>query len=387
MASEVDRMEKAGRVESCRSFATCAMEALNIARPSWLKKRMRAKSPPTRDLYEGARGPDVVELQEKLAASGCLDPNLVTGYFGPVTKRAMISWQEEKGLPASGFYGPTSRQLMEELAHDVAMNASVASAPVEVEKAPSTTTFPLAVLLAGTVMIAAHQTYLKLFRTENERYRPRSSVSLKMLEAKRLSMEGTRGTRINTGRTRMQRPKLPPHSTISKPSKTKRMNEEAKRSLAAKVERLKLQVKAEQTNGETYLVKAPPKQREIPRLDVSSTGVMPRSKKKSYILPPRLQTPGMQDGLDSAESQPPSFRKGTTARSKSKDLLFGSDNGSRGNYQWPLQRLSGRQDHSLRMEGDQFLYHVEGSQENLGKGATKHRDFTNYWGGANGLKP
>uniref|UniRef100_A0A7S3UBX3 Peptidoglycan binding-like domain-containing protein n=1 Tax=Picocystis salinarum TaxID=88271 RepID=A0A7S3UBX3_9CHLO len=363
------------------------MDALNITRPSWLKKRMRAKSPPTRDLYEGTRGPDVVELQEKLAASGCLDPNLVTGYFGPVTKRAMISWQEEKGLPASGFYGPSSRQLMEDLAHEVVSNASVASAPVEVEKASSTTTFPVAVLLAGTVMIAAHQTYLRFFRTESERYRPRSSVSLKMLEAKRLSMEGTRGMRNHTGRSRMQRPKLPPHSTATKPSKTNRMTGEAKRSLAAKVERLKLQVKEEQTNGETYLVKAPPKQREFPRLDVSSEGGMPRSKKKSYILPPRLQTSGMQDGLESAESQPPSFRKGATARSKSKDLLFGSDNGSKGNYQWPLQRLSGQQHRSLGMQGDQFLYHVEESQENLDKGAMKHRNITNYWGGANGLKP
>jgi len=354
--------------------------------PSWLKSRTRANPPPTRDLYEGTRGPDVVELQERLVASGCLDANLVTGYFGPVTKGAMVNWQEAKGLPASGFYGPTSRQLMEELAQDAVTSAAAASATAEVAKPSPTVPVPVVVLLVGAAMIAAHQTYLRFFQTEKERYRPRSSVSLKMLEAKRLSMEGTGSAKTNTGRKRAQRPKLPPNSKMTQPSKPKRSPREARRSLAAKVERLKMQVKEEQASEETHLVKASPRQTEIPRLDVSIMSAIPQSRKKTYILPPRFQLKDSEEGYDSAGRPAHPVRNRPSARSRSKDLLFGNNNGEKGNNQWPIQHPSNRQDRISNTQGNWYLHSVDRSHEGLDMGALEHRSSFNFWSGARGLQ-
>jgi peptidoglycan hydrolase-like protein with peptidoglycan-binding domain len=62
----------------------------------------------TKDLKLGARGDGVKELQKALIAGGHLTGE-VTGYFGPMTKKALAQWQAKNGLPATGFFGPMSR--------------------------------------------------------------------------------------------------------------------------------------------------------------------------------------------------------------------------------------------------------------------------------------
>ncbi len=56
-------------------------------------------------LRQGARGPDVVELQSRLAdldyAVGPVD-----GRFGPLTRTALISFQKANGLTRDGIVGP-----------------------------------------------------------------------------------------------------------------------------------------------------------------------------------------------------------------------------------------------------------------------------------------
>ena len=64
----------------------------------------------TRDLALNATGPDVTSLQQLLISQGYLAPQYVTGFFGPLTKQALIKYQVAKGIaPAIGYFGPITR--------------------------------------------------------------------------------------------------------------------------------------------------------------------------------------------------------------------------------------------------------------------------------------
>lgn len=56
-------------------------------------------------LSQGARGPAVSALQQRLAAAG-FDPGGVDGDFGPKTKSAVIRFQSASGLTVDGVVGP-----------------------------------------------------------------------------------------------------------------------------------------------------------------------------------------------------------------------------------------------------------------------------------------
>lgn len=58
-------------------------------------------------LKQGSSGPDVTSLQQKLKALG-FDPNGTDGNFGPGTRRAVIAFQQSKGLQADGIAGPAT---------------------------------------------------------------------------------------------------------------------------------------------------------------------------------------------------------------------------------------------------------------------------------------
>jgi hypothetical protein len=63
----------------------------------------------SRSLSQGQRGDDVRDLQEMLREGGFLDASS-TGFFGPMTKKAVIAFQKENGLNPSGFFGELSRK-------------------------------------------------------------------------------------------------------------------------------------------------------------------------------------------------------------------------------------------------------------------------------------
>jgi len=80
----------------------------------------------TRNLFLGQRGPEVSCLQEFLKLQGpeIYPEGLVTGYFGPLTKRAVVRFQEKYwqeilkpwGLTkGTGFVGQTTRAKIEQL--------------------------------------------------------------------------------------------------------------------------------------------------------------------------------------------------------------------------------------------------------------------------------
>src|SRR3989344_1226856 len=73
----------------------------------------------TRDLWAGLVGEDVRCLQQYLNSSG-FGNNLygfsyADGIFGPMTQQAVMLWQTNRGLPATGYFDATSRAKYFEL--------------------------------------------------------------------------------------------------------------------------------------------------------------------------------------------------------------------------------------------------------------------------------
>ena len=67
-------------------------------------------------LVEGSAGFEVEELQRYLQGEGFYTSSYgITGYFGPVTKQAVIKWQKANGVLPTGNFGGMSRAKYLEL--------------------------------------------------------------------------------------------------------------------------------------------------------------------------------------------------------------------------------------------------------------------------------
>lgn len=67
----------------------------------------------SRDLKLGSTGGDVSILQQFLTNAGVYPEALVTSYFGPLTQKALIKFQQEQNLnPSSGYFGPLTKKRM-----------------------------------------------------------------------------------------------------------------------------------------------------------------------------------------------------------------------------------------------------------------------------------
>jgi hypothetical protein len=73
-----------------------------------------AFAPITQNLQVGASGQNVVNLQHFLEIKGVLTLPAETseGYFGNLTKQALIAFQKSVSLPATGYCGPMTRQTI-----------------------------------------------------------------------------------------------------------------------------------------------------------------------------------------------------------------------------------------------------------------------------------
>ncbi len=74
-------------------------------------------TPPTfsRDLHQGKQGDDVAALQSHLVDNGYYPEALITGYFGPLTRAAVIRYQTLNSIvPAVGYVGPITRGVLEQ---------------------------------------------------------------------------------------------------------------------------------------------------------------------------------------------------------------------------------------------------------------------------------
>lgn len=66
------------------------------------------------DLYFGSQGDAVVTLQTFLESHGFLTipAGVAHGYFGSLTKMAVMKYQELVGIRSTGYYGPLTRAAM-----------------------------------------------------------------------------------------------------------------------------------------------------------------------------------------------------------------------------------------------------------------------------------
>jgi cell wall-associated NlpC family hydrolase len=65
---------------------------------------LAAPPPPAGYLYLGSKGAEVLTLQKDLATLGYYTGN-ATGYYGEVTLKAVVAYQEAQGLPDHGYVG------------------------------------------------------------------------------------------------------------------------------------------------------------------------------------------------------------------------------------------------------------------------------------------
>ena len=81
-----------------------------------LKQEIKATLQLTQQLREGLRNADVTLLQEILATDPEIYPEgLVTGYFGPLTKAAVMRFQKKSGIEQVGIVGPKTTAKINEL--------------------------------------------------------------------------------------------------------------------------------------------------------------------------------------------------------------------------------------------------------------------------------
>ena len=94
-------------------------------------------------LKKGSRGEDVREVQEMLIASGYMEDGKADGIFGPKTEKAVLAFQQDKALDATGIVGEgTYNALKENGAGQEAEEAPAEEAPeeeVQTEEAPAET--------------------------------------------------------------------------------------------------------------------------------------------------------------------------------------------------------------------------------------------------------
>ncbi len=63
---------------------------------------LTAHAMPDSALKIGSKGPDVKELQQKLAENGVLEEKYVTGFFGPATEEAVFLYQKKNNIKQTG---------------------------------------------------------------------------------------------------------------------------------------------------------------------------------------------------------------------------------------------------------------------------------------------
>jgi uncharacterized surface protein with fasciclin (FAS1) repeats len=96
----------------------------------------------------GSRGENVVQLQNFLSEKGYLSSQN-RGYFGAMTRAALIKFQKENGLHGTGFFGPLTREKVR------SVNGSMATTKKDIVDTavgtPSLSTLVTAVKAAGLV--------------------------------------------------------------------------------------------------------------------------------------------------------------------------------------------------------------------------------------------
>ncbi len=113
-----------------------AMANPNVVTDDTVINQLNTYSPKTsvvcvkfiRGLGVGSRGSDVSALQAMLSEKGYLSTN-PTGYFGTMTKAALIKFQSENGIRGTGYMGELSRGLANKNCVPAAQSPALCSKP------------------------------------------------------------------------------------------------------------------------------------------------------------------------------------------------------------------------------------------------------------------
>jgi peptidoglycan hydrolase-like protein with peptidoglycan-binding domain len=97
----------------------------------------------TRPLSYGAKGNDVVALQQYLKDQGYFHYGTTTGYFGPYTWRALAAFQWDSKLEPVGYLGPKSELVLNKLL-DQSLTSLATSTPAAPAAPTATSTISLA---------------------------------------------------------------------------------------------------------------------------------------------------------------------------------------------------------------------------------------------------
>lgn len=115
----------------------------------------------SRDLFFGIKGEDVKCLQQYLKVTA-------TGFFGPLTKKAVVSWQTANNIsPALGYFGQISRNKYKELTKEVTAAPATVLIPAPAPaQAPTPTPAPAPVSPASLIKtgsgVVANNGYLNI---------------------------------------------------------------------------------------------------------------------------------------------------------------------------------------------------------------------------------
>jgi len=115
----------------------------------------------TRSLSRGSSGDDVRKLQEFLAKDKDVYPDgLVTGYFGPLTEKAVKKWQEKQGIDPVGVVGPkTLAALNQFVVASISQPGTTSPAiPAPAPSTPSSSIITTAPIVGSTTTISASTT-------------------------------------------------------------------------------------------------------------------------------------------------------------------------------------------------------------------------------------
>ena len=71
---------------------------------------------PTSDAGMGSRGEHVTAIQKFLIEKGflTLPTGVMHGYYGSMTKKAVMAYQESIGVTGTGYFGPKTRMMMQD---------------------------------------------------------------------------------------------------------------------------------------------------------------------------------------------------------------------------------------------------------------------------------
>ena len=120
---------------------------------------------PEINLRPGVRNPQVRRIQELLISLGYLPTDLqTTDNFGPQTRRAMVNFQRDRGLPTTGFFGPLTREAL----RDKIRERGERGREVAIDREVDITCMKTAVEKRENALLAAWDTYSRDTRVARE---------------------------------------------------------------------------------------------------------------------------------------------------------------------------------------------------------------------------